>query len=264
MSIVRRITPRLGSIRLQALTRQDVKGLYQVLLARGNTRTGEGLSRKSMLNVHRCLRAAMNDAVADHLLRSNPATGAFSYSKSRERQEMLTWTVEEVRTFLVFMREAREYSLYHVALGTGMRRGELLGLRRRDVDLEAGRLRARQQWTKGGDQGRRFISLKTGSKAWRTIDLDDVTVEVLRRHLQRRDFERWAWGESYRRDLDLVFCRPSGDPYDPDETTRRFERAAAACPGVPKSGFTTCATRTRRCSWRAARASSTWLSGWGS
>lgn len=235
--IFRHVLPRLGSVQLQALTRQDVKALYQELLISGNTRHGRGLTRKSVLNIHRCLRAALNDAVEDRLLRMNPATGAFSYTRSRERQELLTWTVEEVRAFLVFTQQTREHALYQLALATGMRRGELLGLRRRDLDLESCRIHVRQQWTKDGDCGRRFMSLKTGSKAWRTIDLDDLTVASLKRHLANQEFERRSWGGEYRRDLDLVFCKPDGNRYDPDETTRRFERRAAACPAVPRIRF---------------------------
>lgn len=232
VAIFRHIIPRLGSVRLQDLTRQDVKALYQSLLDAGRVRTGGPLSRKSVLNVHRCLRAALNEAVEDWILRSNPASGAFSYSKVRERKEMLTWTVEEIRTFLAFVRTTREYALYQLALGTGMRRGELLGLRRRDLGLDAGRLVVRQQWTKDGDGGRRFISLKTGTHAWRTIDLDAVTVIALREHLGNQEFERRGRRGTYRADLDLVFCKADGTPYDPDETTRRFERRAVACPGV--------------------------------
>ena len=145
---------------------------------------------------------------------------------------MLTWAVEEVRVFLAFVADKREHAFYHVALATGMRRGELLGLRRRDLDLDGARLQVRQQWTKDGDAGRRFIRLKTGTHAWRTIDLDDLTVAVLRRYQANQEFERRSWGESYRADLHLVFCKSDGSPYDPDETTRRFERRAAACPGV--------------------------------
>ncbi|MBO0832511.1 MAG: site-specific integrase [Actinobacteria bacterium] len=237
VSIFCHIIPRLGSVRLQALDRREIKAMYGMLLSSGNMRTGGGLSRKSVLNVHRCLHAALNDAVADTLIRKNPADGAFGYSKSRERKEMLTWTVEEIERFQAFTRNVREHTLYHLALATGMRRGELLGLRRRDLDLDSARLHARQQWTKDGDGGRRFITLKTGTRAWRTIDLDDITVGVLRRHLANQEFERRSWGEEYRADLDLVFCKPDGAPYDPDETTRRFEARAAACPGVLRIRF---------------------------
>jgi integrase len=187
--------------------------------------------------MHRCLHAALNDAVANGLLRKNPADEAFTYAKARERKEMLSWTVEEIYRFQAFTRSVRESALYHVALATGMRRGELLGLRRRDLDLDAARLRVRQQWTKDGDGGRRFITLKTGTRAWRTIDLDDITVPVLQRHMAGQEFERRSWGAEYRTDLDLVFCKSHGSPYDPDETTRRFEARAAACPAVLRIRF---------------------------
>lgn len=233
VEINRHIVPRIGRVPLQSLTRRQVKALYQTLLASGNTRSpGDGLSRKSVLNVHRCLRAALNDAVEDGLLRANPATGAFSYSKARERKEMLTWTVEEVQAFLACVAELREHALYHLALATGMRRGELLGLRRRDLDLAGARLRVRQQWARDGDAGTRFITLKTGTHAWRTIDLDDLTVAVLRRHLANQEFERRARQGNYRADLDLVFGKADGSPRDPDVTTRRFKALAGRCAGV--------------------------------
>ncbi|HEX4212751.1 MAG TPA: site-specific integrase, partial [Candidatus Dormibacteraeota bacterium] len=237
VGITRHIVPRLGEVRVQSLTRQEVKALYRELLTSGNSRSGKGLARKSVLNVHRCLRAALNDAVEDRLLRTNPAVGAFSYSNARERKEMLTWTTEEIDRFLRFVRTTREHALYHLALATGMRRGELLGLRRRDVDLDGCRLQVRQQWTRDGDAGRRFISLKTGTKAWRTIEVDDLTVAVLEAHLASQQFERRARGDDCASDLDLVFCKPDGRPYDPDETTRRFEARAEACAAVLRIRF---------------------------
>lgn len=108
---------------------------------------------------------------------------------------MLTWTVDEIERFETVAHTCREFTLYHTTLATGMRRGEVLRLRRRDLDLAASRLRVRQQWTKNGDGGRRFITLKMGTKAWRTIDLDDdLTVEVLRHQLANQEFERpGAW-----------------------------------------------------------------------
>jgi integrase len=116
----------------------------------------------------------------------------------------------------------------------------------------------RQQWTKDGDAGLRILSLKTGTKAWRTIDLDPVTADVLREHLATQKFERRSWGAAYGRgcphcakrvegrcptcglepvDLDLVFPLPDGMPHDPDVITGRFERRTEACPGVQRIRF---------------------------
>jgi integrase len=114
---------------------------------------------------------------------------------------------------------------------TGMRRGEPLGLRNRDLDLPNARLHVRQQWTKDRANGRVFKGLKNDSVAWRTIGLDDETVLELRTHVERQKAECARLDGSYR-DHDLVFCHPDGIPYDPDWTTTAFERLAAAAPDV--------------------------------
>ena len=91
---------------------------------------------------------------------------------------MRTWSADELATFLSFTAQERELALYHVAAAKGMRRGELLGLRWRDVDLAGVRLSVRQQYT------RQRKSLGFGppkrAKSIRTIDLDEETVDLLR------------------------------------------------------------------------------------
>ena len=94
------------------------------------------LSAKSVWNVHICLRAALNDAIEDGLLKTNPAKGAMKEPKGRT--EMKTWTAEEVRTFLGFVKDDRNLALYRLAVYSGMRRGELLGLRWVDVKFHLG------------------------------------------------------------------------------------------------------------------------------
>ncbi len=113
-----------------------------VIVARGP------LSKKSVQNVHICLRAALNDALNDNLIdsrRGNPAAGAFNYSRHKDRIEMKMWSVEELQAFLSFVCADRNATLYRTALMTGMRRGELRGLRHRDLDLANARLHVRQQ-----------------------------------------------------------------------------------------------------------------------
>jgi integrase len=97
-------------------------------------------------NVHICLHKALRDALDDGLLRRNPAERA--HSKPKDRPEMETWSADELAAFLTFTAQDRELVLYHVAAATGMRRGELLGLRWRDVDLKAAKLSVKQQYTR--------------------------------------------------------------------------------------------------------------------
>jgi hypothetical protein len=89
-------------------------------------------------------------------------------------------------------------------------------------------INVRQQWCYDGSNGRRFKTLKTGSKAWRTIDLGDGTIFLLRRTLRDQDVEREQWGDGYA-DHDLVFCHSNGQPFDPRSESKTFERLAHAC-----------------------------------
>ena len=116
-----------------------------------------------------------------------------------------------------------------------MRRGELLGLRWRDVDLDGVRVSVRQQYTRQG-KSLGFGPPKS-AKSIRTIDLDGETVDLLREQRERQLFERRAWGKAYRADLDLVFCRQGGSPEDPNVIGRRFGRRIRDLARLPAIGL---------------------------
>jgi integrase len=116
-----------------------------------------------------------------------------------------------------------------------MRRGELLGLRWSDVDLDTGSLSVRQQLVRGGKEIS-FGPPKTQAGR-RSIRLDAVTVRVLRSHRARQKEQgRLKLGQAYRSDLDLVFARMDGSPHDPDVVSQQFE-AAAKRSGVKRIRF---------------------------
>jgi integrase len=133
---------------------------------------------------------------------------------------MKTWTIEELRAFLDAARDHQDFALYRTAAQTGMRRGELLGLRWRDLDLDAGIVSVRQQWSRQ-DKRLRFGPPKTKT-GLRSIDLDPGTVQVLRQDREAQELKRLTVGRSYGNDLDLVFPGPQGAPQDPDVVYRRF------------------------------------------
>jgi integrase len=217
--IRKHVGPALGSRPLQQLDRLRVARMYHDL------REG-GLSEKSVRNVHIVLNKALQYAVEHGLLRANPARGTYQ-RPSDEKVEMATWTLEEVQRFLDFTANDRDAALWRTALQTGMRRGELLGLRWRDVDLEGARLHVRQQWSR--QDGALVFGPPKTRQGRRTIDLDPGTVDALRRHRDAQKFERRAWGAAYRSELDLVFCLADGRPFDPDVASHRFlSRAKAA------------------------------------
>ena len=226
VAITKHINPRIGDVPLQSLGRLQVKGLYQALAA-------TGLAPKTVHNVHICLRKALGDAAEDGLVRRNVAERA--HAKPKDRPEMLTWTGDELAAFLDLTAQDRDFPLYQLAAATGMRRGELLGLRWRDVDFEGRRVSIRQQWTRQGS-GLAFGPPKS-EKSKRTIDLDADTLAILRERRERQLFERRAWGNAYRIDLDLVFCDADGSPQDPNVVGRRFGRRVCSLSMLPVIGL---------------------------
>ena len=228
-SITRHIIPGIGDVPLQSLTSLKIKGFYQKAAGSGKS----GLSSKSIHNIHICLRVALGDAVDDGLIRKNPADRA--HAKPKDRPEMLTWSGEELATFLTFTAQDRDFPIYQLAAATGMRRGELLGLRWRDVELDSSRLSIRQQVTrKVSTWG---FGPPKSEKSKRSLDVDADTVAILREQRERQLFERRRWDDAYRSDLDLVLCQEDGSPEDPDVVGRRFSRRVGQIKLLPKIGL---------------------------
>jgi integrase len=143
---------------------------------------------------------------------------------------MRTWSREELRSFLSTVREDRLYAAWVLLATTGVRRGELLGVRWSDIDFDTGQVAIRQTLSSVG--GKITFSTPKTAKSRRNIPLDPVTVEALRFHLHAQEKERVTWAEIYT-DLDLVFCREDGSILRPDTITRRFHELSKGA-GVPQ------------------------------
>ena len=227
---------RLGDVLMQELTRAQVRDFCAWLLREGRVPRGPKgrsgpLGSKTVENIHMCLRAALYEAVRDKLIRENPAAGAYRNSREASGGELKAWTLAEVRVFLAHTDGQRDGPLYVVALATGMRRGELLGLRWKDI--VGPRINVRRQWTQNGRKGWHMTSLKTGAKARRTLEIDDRTIAALERQRCQVTAERQAWGNGYA-NQDLVFPREDGTPQIGHVVTGRFGRIVAGCDGVSR------------------------------
>jgi integrase len=106
---------------------------------------------------------------------------------------------------------------------TGMRRGEVLGLRWKDLDLDASRISVRQALVSVAYE---VIITTPKNHHARTIDLDEGTVRRLREHRQRQQADRDEWGTDYQ-DNGLVFCKEDGSPIHPQTFSQSFERLQA-------------------------------------
>jgi integrase len=220
------VLPRLGHVRLVDLTPQRIQATYAELLESGK-RNGDGLAPKSVQQVHKTLHRALADAVRWRKLAHNPADAV--RGPRVERREPTAWSAEQARAFLGAIVEDRLFALYLLALNTGMRRGELAGLRWRDVDLEAGTVTVAQQRT---TSGYRVVVTEPKKQSRRVIPVDSPVVEALRRHrtaqLEERLFIGQAWVDS-----GYVFVREDGEPYHPQRLRVMFEQLCAQAGVAP-------------------------------
>ncbi len=214
-----RLRPHLGAIRLQDLKSPDVERLYAKLKL-------SGLADGSVRNTHTLLSKALEDAVGHRLLSRNPATGAFK--RKVIRSETHVWDFDELATFLTTAQDHRLGTLMRTASVTGIRRGELLGLRWSDVDLKGGVLHIRRALNKGNDSG--TLEEPKTKHGRRSLDLDPETVKALAAWRRQQREETLQFG---RMDCEannphgLVFTRLDGSPLDPDAVSKTFQKIAA-------------------------------------
>ena len=148
-----RVVPRIGTRKLAKLTALDLQGLYGELKE-------AGLSPQSIRKAHRVLHAAFRQAEKWDLLARNPCSRV--KSPKAERSEMQAWTPEQAQQFLTATSEHRMHTMYVLALSTGMRRGELPGLKWSDIDLSAGTLSVQRALQWQSLDKCQFVTPKTG------------------------------------------------------------------------------------------------------
>ncbi len=220
------VGPRLGGTPLGRVTPRALTDFYKELQRTGNKAAGP-LSPKSVRNVHGMLHLTFRDAMRWGRLARNPAD--LATLPRREPRRMKTWTADQLRTFLELVREDRLYAAWLVLATTGLRRGELLGLRWEDVHFEECRLSIQRTWIVV--DGRAQASEPKTAKGKRTVPLPAETMAALHTHRRRQLEERMALGPGYQ-DGDFVFCRENGVPFHPDGFSDAFERHSKAA-GLP-------------------------------
>ena len=225
------IVPRLGAIPLRHLGPERLNAFYAELLEDGRSDGEGGLSTRTVRYVHMILRRALKDAVRWGKLARNPAD--LADPPRPKGTQMLVWTSEQVRSFLGHVEEDRLFACYLLAATTGMRRGELLGLRWEDIDLEAGRLQVRA--TRVVVDKDVVESEPKTRRSRRSISLDAGTVAALRSHRASQLSERLAWGPGYQ-DSGLVFTREDGAPIHPQSLSWSFRHRVKRA-GLPLIRF---------------------------
>ncbi len=242
------VLPALGRRPIERLTPDDIDVFYATLLTEGRkkptaskansrrgtskTPTGDGtevddkpvgLAPKTVRNIHLMLNKAMNDAQRKGIVIRNVVSLADAPTlRNRQEGNIKAWDVKQLRTFLDSVRDHRLHPAFHLSSHTGMRRGEVLGLRWCDVDFDAKRLSVRQALVSiAYDVEISDVKTRTGR---RTIDLDPVTVDVLKAWRMERAEEKGGVDPS---DDELVFVKPDGSWIHPQTFSQVLDRKVA-------------------------------------
>ena len=220
------IKPNIGDIPLEKLTTLDLQRLYKTLLANGRVDRLEskgqpkGLSPKTVRNIHQILSSALKLAQEQRIILTNPAEGCAL--PKVEHREMKTLPVEQLQSFLREAKDSGVFELYYLELATGLRRGELLGLKWEDIDLEHGDLRVRRQIAR--INGKVVEAPLKTKNAYRTLPLAEDTISILNEQKKKVGSSPW------------VFPSATGGPISPDSVLHMLHRVLKRA-GLPQVRF---------------------------
>ena len=221
------IKPAIGSIPLTRLTTLDLQKLYQKLLTEGRVERKEsekqakGLSPKTVRNINQVISSAMQLAIQQHLISHDPTDGC-ALPKT-EHREMQTLSADQLAAFLLEAKHSGVFEMYYIELATGLRRGELLGLKWQDIDLDSGVIHVRRQV--GRIDGKvQEAPLKT-KNAYRNISIGVDAVSIL-----------WEKKKQDGGRSEYVFPSPTGGPMSPDSVLKMLHRVLERA-GLPELRF---------------------------
>ena len=215
------ISPALGHLRLGKLSPANTQGLYRQKL-------DSGMSNSSVRQIHAVLHSALEQARRWRLVSENVA--AATVPPKPRPKEIEPLDNRQARALLDAARGERLAALFVVAVTSGLRIGELLGLKWEDIDLERGTLRVARTLSRA-KSGPRFTTPKNGKG--RSITLTSEAIEALRSHRKGQNEERLQMGTLWEGE-ELVFPSTTGRPLSRDSVDRRHFKPLLQHAGLPR------------------------------
>lgn len=217
LMVRKHLVPGLGAIAIQKLTTEMIERYYGTML-------DANYARATVVLAHVCLRQALDRAVRHKLVTTNVGAVRMKMLSIRNRQakarrEMHTWTREECERFLeVGVPQSRYGPLWALILGTGVRRGEALGLRWSDLTLPdaSGVLGQARVWQSLEPLATGAELMEPKDKEARPVPLVPTVVAGLRSYRETWEQKRLDAGDAWQPQWDLIFCRPDGSPLNPN------------------------------------------------
>lgn len=212
-NIKKHIIPIIGNVQLAELNVMHIERLIGQLRQKG-------LSESTIKKIYSLISSSLISAAKKDIIPKNVAVLADNKPKVK-RKQVNVWDTHEVTKFLNFTKEfgTRYYIAYHLAVTTGMRQGEILGLRWQDIDFGRNIITVRQTLS---HDGKDFGPPKTESSI-RSITIDPATLEALKTHQKLIEQEKSLSSELYS-DHDLVSPTNSGKPNSPRYLDKLFDR----------------------------------------
>lgn len=208
------IQPALGTIRLADLRPEHLQRFY-------NAKLEAGLSARTVRYLHGLLHHVLDQALKWGLVPRNVSEAATPPRQTR--RSLQTLGPAEVQRLLDALHEDRLYALYLLAISTGMRQGEILGLRWTEVDLDGGTVRVVRAIQRIKGQGYVVSEPKT-ERGRRAIALPKITVIALKERQRQQSAEKVLAEEDWQ-DQGLVFTTQIGTPLDARNVLRHFKAA---------------------------------------
>ena len=222
MQIDKHILPEIGHLKLAHLQTYHLQSLYnskQKDGARLDNKPGP-LSPRSVRYIHMICHACLEQAKLEGRIIVNPADAV--KLPADPRKEMRYFDTNQVAAFLSEARKTRNFAAYFLALNTGLRRGELLGLRWKDVDLKNGTISVNQGLVRVS--GKLLFQEPKTKKSRRTIGISQAVVDELKKYRKMQLDEMELAMTAYNNEQGLVFCNELGEPICPRSFTKHFER----------------------------------------
>lgn len=206
------IIPALGETPIKELTPRQIEKQY-IIWKKENKISGENIRK-----CHTIIKAALNKAVSWDALIKNPAVSV--ETPEAENKEMMYWTEEDAHRFLNAAKEDRYYHAFLLAITTGMRQGEILGLQISDVDIKNRSVSVKQILDHSGKQ---IISRTKTKSGTRMIGIDKITANEIEKLVLRTKEEKMENRDIYN-DIGLLICTKLGTPLSPRNLNRSFAR----------------------------------------
>ncbi len=216
------IKPRIGAIRLESLTTHDIQEFYNSLRTPSENR--KALSSKTIKNIHGILHHALQQAMLNNYIRTNPSNSCVIPRATKKKVKPLN--EYQIADFLKAIKGHKYESMFLVALFTGIRQGEVCGLQWGCVDFDDGtilidkQLQSLRGKTRGDSEKYSLVPTKNGKE--RTITAAPYVMELLWKTKQSQNANRKLWGNAFQEN-DLVFTDELGNRITPQALYRAFK-----------------------------------------